>query len=1473
MYTHHEFRGVEVNKLRVVVLLVSVLMLSAFFTSSAAAEDSKLYSLVKSFNAAVFGFTGAQTYGYGSTAEVCGDGIDNDKDGYVDEGCTSETGWATTASACVDSDGQDEYVQGTVTKYSRPYKDYCLSGRVYEYYCKDDDSVGLSIKTCPQGCAEGYCLADENAAISKDGEFVLSGQHRLKYLSSVNNYRLALFRDVNTLNGISVQTASDGSGTINIGGKPYAFKPVKLGTGFNYDINVDLNGDGVIGTGSAEVCGDGIDNDKDGYVDEGCMHESCQKLLDKAKAASGTSCGDAGYDYSADVNNDRSVNAVDITLIESKAADANWCVTNYLAPTDPCTASDADLSITSFSGGSKISGSNVYYTALSTQTSFSATVKNSGPAPATGYGFSFSCGGGSGGAGGGVSDNYNFPPGAERTESSTCYYPASGSYTASIKVSASNDQNAANDVAYQNIIAAVADESAAIKRNDYFVLSGGLYLLRYLGADRISSYNPAAKFQNVATGETITVAAGSVGGTVRLGGSSYAFTSSSSPTSNDYSIKVDLNADGRIGATTGAPDIYVATLTYDPLSPKVGDNVTFNADIKNIGNGGATGYSTGHSIDCPTSASRGVGVSSGLGPAPGETESFTFTHTFSAADTCTVTVSASADGDSNAANNKRSVTVTIIKGPLRPPCGTYGDVNGDGVVDVADSQLVLQAAVGSRILTAAQTAAADLDKSGRVSAADSSIILQYLSGQISTFPVCGVPPDSSTLNGDGGLPAAQTVCPAKIEFTIDKDVYRHGDKLTVYIATSDSQGKLVGADLVFSVVKPDGKFSSDEITTKPYGEHLSSQLVSSDTPVGNYAFTVKSHPLCAQIVTAEKTIRVEGSTSTVPPEPPGQACTDSDGGANYYKKGYVTVCTIGDQFGSCGQITDRCADETLLNEQICDGDGSTNTLVDFACPDGCSDGACIRGSPPPFPGPGDTVTGTFFLDKGWNLVGGFFAEGAGVVIERNSCTSDVIEAAYIYDPVSRTYLSETSKIPGSINEYLIVDKVNSIWVKTNSRCSFDYTINEPYGWLQDVQNSGKKLADGWNLLSVVPDMVGFTVDEFAGTCSVEKAYGYKGGRWEDIRTTELAETAIGYGFAFKVNGECVIGPPTPTSDVGDNSATIPPGSGSGGGGGGSGGVGKVSPCSGFGDVDGDGVVSVVDSDLISKFVSKLVTLSADQKLRADVNGNGVVAVNDALFVRQFVEGLRDSFAVCPAAAPGGGGSAAKVATLRVGETDVYAVAGRIYDVEVVDVNSNSVAFVVQQEWVPFAKEKGYYELASVAKDGSHRLSDGGKLEVLSISGDYVQFSLSVTEFNRGQGPFRVHYVEPYPIVTCKASDVNCRFNTVVHVENVIDRPLHRPTVHTPDKSTVTFGESNPLTSATTEFDAFGLPSQEEYGGNPGNFILSSFIVDFVPPSRTPGLYVGTVNFDAYDCNDDLRIEGCVAYGATPFNVGIRIVPD
>src|SRR3989338_4635444 len=89
----------------------------------------------------------------------------------------------------------------------------------------------------------------------------------------------------------------------------------------------------------------------------------------------------------------------------------------------------------------------------------------------------------------------------------------------------------------------ITDENTKIKKNDFFIV-GGRYKLQYIGADSIAAVNPVARFKIVDTDEILEVVAGSVGGTIKIGGGSYVFTPVSDPTFSDYYIKVDLNGDG-----------------------------------------------------------------------------------------------------------------------------------------------------------------------------------------------------------------------------------------------------------------------------------------------------------------------------------------------------------------------------------------------------------------------------------------------------------------------------------------------------------------------------------------------------------------------------------------------------------------------------------------------------------------------------------------------------------------------------------------------------------------------------------------------------------------------------------------------------------------------------------------------------------------------------------------------------------------
>jgi len=69
-----------------------------------------------------------------------------------------------------------------------------------------------------------------------------------------------------------------------------------------------------------------------------------------------------------------------------------------------------------------------------------------------------------------------------------------------------------------------------------------------------------------------------------------------------------------------------------------------------------------------------------------------------------------------------------------PPCGSYGDVDGDGKVTSIDANLVLQYEAGLNTgLDVVRLARADVNADGKINSVDSNIILQYVSGTIKTF--------------------------------------------------------------------------------------------------------------------------------------------------------------------------------------------------------------------------------------------------------------------------------------------------------------------------------------------------------------------------------------------------------------------------------------------------------------------------------------------------------------------------------------------------------------------------------------------------------------------------------------------------------------------------------------------------------------------------------------------------------------------
>lgn len=61
----------------------------------------------------------------------------------------------------------------------------------------------------------------------------------------------------------------------------------------------------------------------------------------------------------------------------------------------------------------------------------------------------------------------------------------------------------------------------------------------------------------------------------------------------------------------------------------------------------------------------------------------------------------------------------------------------------------------------------------------------------------------------------------------------------------------------------------------------------------------------------------------------------------------------------------------------------------------------------------------------------------------------------------------------------------------------------------------------------------------------------------------------------------------------------------------------------YGEVNGDGDITIVDATLVQKHVVQLETLSADKQILADVNGDNTISVVDATLIQKYIVNLKD----------------------------------------------------------------------------------------------------------------------------------------------------------------------------------------------------------------------------------------------------------
>lgn len=65
----------------------------------------------------------------------------------------------------------------------------------------------------------------------------------------------------------------------------------------------------------------------------------------------------------------------------------------------------------------------------------------------------------------------------------------------------------------------------------------------------------------------------------------------------------------------------------------------------------------------------------------------------------------------------------------------------------------------------------------------------------------------------------------------------------------------------------------------------------------------------------------------------------------------------------------------------------------------------------------------------------------------------------------------------------------------------------------------------------------------------------------------------------------------------------------------------------YGDVDGDGSITLIDATMINRAIAFFIELTPEQKVAADVNGNGIVDTDDAYLIQSYLSGAIALFPV------------------------------------------------------------------------------------------------------------------------------------------------------------------------------------------------------------------------------------------------------
>ncbi len=418
------------------------------------------------------------------------------------------------------------------------------------------------------------------------------------------------------------------------------------------------------------------------------------------------------------------------------------------------------------------------------------------------------------------------------------------------------------------------------------------------------------------------------------------------------------------------PDLTIYSFTVSPESTFVGETITVNAVIKNIGNAAADDYS--YTIDFGTYAGGSAGP---VSLAAGESKAVSTTATYSSTGTYTIKLSASATNDANTADNTATKTVKVsertcmdtdggrnvtFKGTCTAAGKTYTDscYSIDKVREyICSSSSDICAEVGAItcpsgtycsdgacvVGTAQDTP--DLSITNLVLSTSSIVVGKPVELTITVKNVGKAAADSYALDVECGSVIEEEItqygalAAGKIAVLKKSCTYSTSGQKSLRVAVSAANDASAGNNekkMTLNVAVPkcvDTDGGTDETVkgTCTDGKRTYTDKCYDSTKVYEYGCS-PTLDICSSFGTKKcpaGTTCQEGACVA----PPVVVCTDSDYGLNYSVKGYIINANNEQKYDYC----EDPATNNILVEMVCN---DFYDYVTYDCPYGCADGAC-----------------------------------------------------------------------------------------------------------------------------------------------------------------------------------------------------------------------------------------------------------------------------------------------------------------------------------------------------------------------------------------------------------------------------------------------------------------------------------------------------------------------------------------------------